>query len=149
MTVIGMGESKTPNSFISACNKFKYLDILAAAEDDEVEDAHKPQNALQSKKASKKSKEKPEQKKESSQELKTDLNTIRRALRTIVRENSDEDNWIFIGKVGNILGKRYPDFDVRNYGFTKLTPFLDSLDMFHIKGERKENSPPQYYVQLK
>ncbi len=149
MTVIGMGESKTPNSFISACNKFKYLDILATAEDDETEDVHKPQNAQQSKKASKKSKEKPEQKKESSQELKTDLNTIRRALRTIVRENSDEDDWIFIGKVGNILGKRYPDFDVRNYGFTKLTPFLDSLDMFYIKGERKENSPPQYYVQLK
>ena len=77
------------------------------------------------------------------------MNTIRRALRTIVRENSDEDNWIFIGKVGNILGKRYPDFDVRNYGFTKLTPFLDSLDMFEIKEERMENGSPQYYIHLK
>ena len=26
--VLGMGESKTPRSFISACNKFLYLDVL-------------------------------------------------------------------------------------------------------------------------
>lgn len=32
MIVVGMGERKTPKSFISACNRFKYLDILAAAE---------------------------------------------------------------------------------------------------------------------
>ena len=38
MTVIGMGESKTPNSFIAACNKFKYLDILSAADEEETED---------------------------------------------------------------------------------------------------------------
>ena len=28
MQVIGMGESKTPQPFISACNQFKYLDLL-------------------------------------------------------------------------------------------------------------------------
>ena len=39
MTVIGMGESKTPNSFIAACNKFKYLDILSAADEEEPEEA--------------------------------------------------------------------------------------------------------------
>ena len=39
MTVIGMGESKTPNSFIAACNKFKYLDILSAADEAEAEEA--------------------------------------------------------------------------------------------------------------
>ena len=38
MTVIGMGESKTPNSFIAACNKFKYLDILSAADEEEGEE---------------------------------------------------------------------------------------------------------------
>ena len=42
MTVIGMGESKTPNSFIAACNKFKYLDILSAADEEEPEEAPAP-----------------------------------------------------------------------------------------------------------
>ncbi len=163
MTVIGMGESKTPNSFIAACNKFRYLDILAAADEEEPEDdaaQYSPQfTQSQNKKGNSrkpgKPKAKDEPKPESRQEPdpgqnpQTSLRTIRRALKTIVRENSDEDNWIFIGKVGNILVKQYPDFDVRNYGFTKLTPFLDSLEMFEIKGERMENGKSQYYIHLK
>ena len=156
MTVIGMGESKTPNSFIAACNKFKYLDILSAADEEEPEEPVKPEQAKrpQPKKAARKTPAKPAKpelpKEEDPEEPKTSLRTIRRALRSIVRENSDEEDWIFIGKVGNILGKRYPDFDVRNFGFSKLTPFLDSLDMFEIKSQRKGGSAsPQMYVRLK
>ncbi len=101
-------------------------------------------------KAEKEPKQESKKQEKSIEEPRTSLRTIRRALRTIVRENSDEDNWIIIGKVGNILDKRYPDFDVRNFGFSKLTPFLDSLDMFEIKSERKDNnSSPQMYVRLK
>lgn len=171
MTVIGMGESKTPNSFIAACNKFKYLDILSAADEAEAEEAapkaepaKKP--AAQPKKtaqkaAAKKLKEEPKAEKEPKpaepkkqqekaiEEPRTSLRTIRRALRTIVRENSDEDNWIMVSQVGNLLDKRYTDFDVRNFGFSKLTPFLESLDMFEIKDMKKDSSSPQKYVRLK
>ena len=94
--------------------------------------------------------EPPRQPQPPREEPKTSLRTIRRALRSIVRENSEEDEWMIVGKVGNLLLKRYPDFDVRNFGFSKLTPFLDSLDMFEIKSERKDNSgSPQMYVRLK
>ena len=171
MTVIGMGESKTPNSFIAACNKFKYLDILSAADEAEAEEAapkaepaKKP--AAQPKKtaqkaAAKKPKEEPKAEKEPKpaepkkqqekaiEEPRTSLRTIRRALRTIVRENSDEDNWMMVSQVGNLLDKRYTDFDVRNFGFSKLTPFLESLDMFEIKDMKKDSSSPQKYVRLK
>ena len=173
MTVIGMGESKTPNSFIAACNKFKYLDILAAADEEEPEETVKQQEAAKKapaqKKAparktataSKKPKEDSKAEKEPKAETKkqqekaieeprTSLRTIRRALRTIARENSDEDNWIMVSQVGNLLDKRYTDFDVRNFGFSKLTPFLESLDMFEIKDMKKDgNSSPQKYVRLK
>ena len=171
MTVIGMGESKTPNSFIAARTKFKYLDILSAADEAEAEEAapkaepaKKP--AAQPKKtaqkaAAKKPKEEPKAEKEPKpaepkkqqekaiEEPRTSLRTIRRALRTIVRENSDEDNWIMVSQVGNLLDKRYTDFDVRNFGFSKLTPFLESLDMFEIKDMKKDSSSPQKYVRLK
>ena len=30
MYVIGMGEKKTPKAFISACEKFKYLEVLVS-----------------------------------------------------------------------------------------------------------------------
>lgn len=155
MTVVGMGESKTPNSFIAACNQFKYLDILSAAAEEEPEEPVRAEakKAAQKKPANRKSPAKPTAKQRDMpqrEEPKTSLRTIRKALRSIVRENSDEEDWIFIGKVGNLLGKRYPDFDVRNFGFSKLTPFLDSLDMFEIKSERKDsNSSPQMYVRLK
>ncbi len=170
MTVIGMGESKTPNSFIAACNKFKYLDILSAADEEEPEEAAAPKaepvkKAAQPKKAApkaaKKLKEEPKAEKEKPAETKkqqekaieeprTSLRTIRRSLRTIVRENSDEDNWMMVSQVGNLLDKRYPDFDVRNFGFSKLTPFLESLDLFEIKDLKKDgNSYAQKYVRLK
>lgn len=171
MTVIGMGESKTPNSFIAACNKFKYLDILSAADEAEAEEAApkaepakkpapQPKKTAQ-KAAAKKPKEEPKAEKEPKpaepkkqqekaiEEPRTSLRTIRRALRTIVRENSDEDNWIMVSQVGNLLDKRYTDFDVRNFGFSKLTPFLESLDMFEIKDMKKDSSSPQKYVRLK
>ena len=151
MTVVGMGESKTPNSFIAACNSFKYLDLLRSAEEEEPEEKQRP--AVKKKPtAQKKAPQKPAKAKEEppKEEPKTSLRTIRNALRTIVRENSDEDDWIFTGKVGNLLSKRYPDFDVRNFGFSKLTPFLDSLDMFEIRTERKDNAGPSLmYVRLK
>ena len=55
-----------------------------------------------------------------------------------------------VSQVGNLLDKRYPDFDVRNFGFSKLTPFLESLDMFEIQNMKKDpNSSPQKYVRLK
>ncbi len=149
MTVIGMGESKTPNSFIAACNKFKYLDILSEADEEEPEEPEKKPSAPKERKASVKKATAKARQNSGGSSPQTSLRAIRKALKAIVRENSDEDDWIFIGKVGNILTKRYPDFDVRNYGFTKLTPFLDSLDMFEIKGERQENGTSQYYIREK
>ena len=150
MTVVGMGESKTPNSFIAACSSFKYLDLLSNADEEELEEPQKPA-AKKKLAAQKKTPQKPAKaKEEPKEEPKTSLGTIRNALRSIVRENSDEDDWIFTGKVGNLLSKRYPDFDVRNFGFSKLTPFLDSLYMFEIRTERKDNAGPSLvYVRLK
>jgi hypothetical protein len=70
----------------------------------------------------------------------TPLETIEQAVLTIVRENSDEDDWVFIGDIGNMLLKRYPDFDVRNFGYKKLTPFIRSMSYFDIKSTRHGNS---------
>jgi uncharacterized LabA/DUF88 family protein/Fe-S-cluster formation regulator IscX/YfhJ len=124
MDVVGMGESKTPKAFISACNKFKYLDLLAMATDQPVEVP-----------AATTVKEVRDE-----DDNMTNLDTIKKAIITIAQENYDEDEWIFIGDIGNKLQKRYPDFDVRNYGYTKLTPFIKSLDLFDIKSERINGS---------
>lgn len=165
MTVVGMGERKTPKSFISACNRFKYLDILATAEQKEPEKPAQPEKSKQQPKQEKarpapKQEPKPEPKPEPEpapepcpepeEKQMTGLRTIKKAIRTIVAKNSDEDGWLFIGTIGNLLVKRYPDFDVRNFGFSKLTPFIESLDLFDIKSVRtRDSSVKLIYVKLK
>lgn len=113
MDVVGMGESKTPKAFISACNKFKYLDLLMIADESQIAEAKQASH-------------------DQEQDTMTSFEVIKKAIITIVQENSDEDEWMFIGDIGNKLQKRYPDFDVRNFGFSKFTPFIKSLDLFDI-----------------
>ena len=171
MLVVGMGERKTPKSFISACNRFKYLDILATSEaPQKAPKQEKPEPAEQPRPARQKpqKQEKPEPprqepqkqpeppREESGKEEPSKggdaigLATIKKALKAIARENSDEDGWVFIGTIGNLLVKRYPDFDVRNFGFSKLTPFLESVGLFDIKSVRApDNAGKLIYVKLR
>lgn len=108
MMVIGMGERKTPKPFSAACNVFKYLDILAEQSDDAQENTADPSK--------------------SDAESMTNQQTILRAMMNIINENGDEEKGLSIGELGSHLLKRYPDFDVRNYGYTKLSKFLSSFD---------------------
>lgn len=139
MTVIGMGESKTPTAFIAACNAFKYLDILYASGSEEEVEA---ENAEEKRPGARRSTRRSEangdsarrnaQKKEPAPQPQTKLSTIRRALRMIIQENSDDNDWISLANLGNQLAKRFPDFDVRNYGHKKLTTFVESLGDFEV-----------------
>ena len=113
--VLGMGERKTPTPFISACEQFKYLEVLAGTDDP------KKQSTKQGK-ANMASKAK-----------------ICKAIKTIVDESSDDDGWAYLGEVGKRLNKRFPDFDTRNYGYNKLTPFVASLKEFEIKSSKTNN----------
>ena len=55
----------------------------------------------------------------------------------------DEDGWLAVSMIGNLLVKRYPDFDVRNFGFSKLTPFVLSLGIFEVRTERGKDNARQ------
>lgn len=130
--VVGMGEKKTPGAFISACNKFKYLEVLEKSA--ELVNPTEPDGMTH----------------ESVVQM-TTLDTVKKSIITIVDEISDEDEWVPIAEVGNRLQKRFPDFDVRNYGFSKLTPFVKSLSIVEINSipnERNGNNK-LVYVRLK
>lgn len=129
MDVVGMGEKKTPKPFISACNRFKYLDILANTEEIAVKNVYtktKAKESFQYKKVAV----------DADGEMLGSLEEIKKAIITLVEENPDEDEWLFIGDLGNKLQKRYPDFDVRNFGYKKFTPFIKSLGLFELKIEK-------------
>ena len=147
MYVLGMGEQKTPQSFISACSKFSYIDLLYNASLPETqekkpakEDAKSGQTAKNGKKTAKKSD--AEQQKESAQPKEEPaarensgvrLKVIRKSLISIAEENSDDDGWISSSLLGNLLGRQYPDFDVRNFRYKKFVPFIESLGLFESR----------------
>ena len=54
-----------------------------------------------------------------------------------ISDLADDDGWAFLGDVGNLLQKKQPNFDSRNYGFQKLTPLIKSIKKFEI--ERRES----------
>ncbi len=97
MQVIGMGERKTPKPFAKACSVFKYLDVLY--ESDSLGDTDGQDNLLA-------------------------LATVEETIKKIISEYGDDSTAINIGELGSRLVKRHPDFDVRNFGYTKLSRFL-------------------------
>lgn len=134
MYVIGMGEKKTPKPFIAACEKFKYLEVLAAI----------PANSYGANAG---------ERTERQGTPKGDMANIEElidSIKIIVADSSDEEGWAFLGEVGKRLNKRYPDFDTRNYGHTKLTPLISSLKKFELQS-RKTNNPNiiHYYIRNK
>ncbi len=123
MRVIGIGEKKTLSPFITACDKFIYLEILGTNEDEEEEEES---NVKPEKVTPKKHSPKPHQ-----PIRKIDQKLIRLVSESI-SDIADENGWVFLGDLGNHMLKRNPDFDSRNYGFAKLLPLIKSLDRFEI-----------------
>ncbi|MDD2277730.1 MAG: NYN domain-containing protein [Bacteroidales bacterium] len=111
MKVFGFGERKTPKPFIVACDKFIYLEILKSSV---VSDSAKNQTQISTQKTEQENVQKIDKK-------------IINLISETVDDIADEDGWAFLGDVGNLLIKKRPDFDPRNYGFTKLTPLIKSL----------------------
>jgi uncharacterized LabA/DUF88 family protein/Fe-S-cluster formation regulator IscX/YfhJ len=117
MKVFGIGQKKTPNAFIVACDKFIYMEIipLFQTEAEEI-------NTTKTKASNPKPKSFVE--KINKESLKLIASTI--------NDLADENGWAFLGDVGNLVLKKQPNFDPRNYGFQKLTPLIKSLPQFEI-----------------
>lgn len=144
MQVIGMGESKTPKPFISACNQFKYLDLLYSnQQEEEKEEAPERRQETKSSTSAAQSKQKDGTPKDK------ELRRIRYTINSIIDKFSDEEGWLFSGKLGDQLSKRLPDFDVRNYGFSKLTPFVKSLGNYEIEKISNGSGQKQIYIRMK
>lgn len=118
MYVIGIGEKKTPEPFIVACDRFIYIEIL------------KKQPVEQPSSISKG--DKPKKSEHDSVTPK-----VIQLISSTISDLADDEGWAFLGDVGSLLMKKQPNFDSRNYGFEKLTPLINSTNKFEI--EQREN----------
>jgi len=120
--VIGIGEKKTPEPFIVACDRFIYIEILKQSDKDSDQSSEKG-----GKSSKKKNVDKITPK-------------VVRLISQTISDVADEDGWAFLGDVGSLLQKKQPNFDSRNYGFQKLTPMIHSIDKFEIESRTNQNS---------
>ena len=104
MHVIGMGEKKTPKPFSTACNAFKYLEIISDEETQEQPETDR-----------------------------VEMKTLESAIIRIIAENANLQEEINIGELGSRLQGRFPDFDVRNYGYSKFSRFLKDFDCLNFR----------------
>jgi len=124
--VYGIGERKTPMAFISACDKFIYLEILSP--EIPVED---PEEKTTSRKSTfKKYKKKPQ---------KRIPRSVSKLILSSIDDVADESGWAFLGDVGNLLMKKSPDFDPRNFGYQKLTPLIRAINGIEIDERETSN----------
>ena len=119
MLVIGIGEKKTPNPFIIACDKFIYIEILRKQSEDKADPKESNKSSFD---------------KITNKEINVIVSSI--------NDLSDEEGWAFLGDVGSLIQKKRPNFDSRNYGFEKLTPLIKSIGNFEI--EQRENSKSKH-----
>ena len=139
MKVIGIGERKTPSPFIIACDKFIYIEIINSS-------SSAPDSVIIRKKPGKPSRKKPRSEENDQQ------NQIRRAKSLIsssITDLADETGWAYLGDVGNLILKKKPDFDARNYGFAKLTPLIRSLDFEIDERDSGQNNIRHIYIRNK
>jgi len=137
--VIGIGERKTPSAFIAACDKFTYIEVIFErfAEADlgdssndnvngnglhnevDVHNEHQPQ-ALRRSKYGTSSNGK-------TQKVPTQIIEL---IADSVADLAGEDGLVFMGELGNLILKKQPDFDHRNFGYKSLSAMIKSIDRF-------------------
>ncbi|AWG23416.1 Maebl [Flavobacterium faecale] len=142
MKVIGIGEKKTPNSFIVACDRFVYIEVLDGAIKKKTK---KPATSSNNTATVNTKKQAP------AKTLNTiDIQTID-LIEDTIEDIGDDSGWAFLGDVGNLIVKKKPEFDPRNYGFSKLTPMLKSLtDILEIDERDSDKKGIKHvYVRLK
>ncbi len=116
ITVYGFGERKTPKAFVSACDKFVYLDLLDTGAQGESK-----------------------VKKASVAEFKRNTRLVN-LFRSTIDASSDDTGWANLGRVGSNIAKHSPDFDPRNYGYTKLGELVAASKLFQMEERQAANT---------
>lgn len=136
MYVIGIGERKTPGPFIVACDKFIYIEVIrerlkSAREAKQAQTRKKTEKTVEktaekvtAKKSTAKAPEKPAEKRVPDE--------IVELIADSVADLADEDGYADMSNLGNLIIKKRPDFDPRNFGFSKLSNMMKHLTRFEV-----------------
>ena len=129
--VIGIGERKTPSAFISACDKFTYIEVIherfaeAASDENETQDAAGEQNSALTQAVPRNKPQHTERPRSSKVP-----DAIVELIADSVADLAGDSGSVFMGELGNLILKKQPDFDHRNFGYKSLSAMIKSIDRF-------------------
>jgi hypothetical protein len=134
--VYGLGQRKTPQSFVEACDKFIFLEVLggsgdaeeSASDEDPDEEAADPG-------------------KDSASSTDGDLHSL--MTRSVNKSPQDDDDWTALGSLGNLLNRTDPSFDPRTYGARKLSDLVKQLPYLETRSVKGSSGRSELYVRLK
>ncbi|MDD4324604.1 MAG: NYN domain-containing protein [Eubacteriales bacterium] len=133
--VYGMGEMKTPNPFIAACDRFIFLEVLQRNHDESQAVSEVKESEPKKTTARQDNSSRPRTQRAAKD--KTAINKIDRKLINLIsssiKDVEDDNGWAFLAEVGNMINKKQPSFDSRNYGFDKLSNLVQSIDKFEVQ----------------
>lgn len=123
MRVIGVGQRKTPKAFVEACEKFVFLEVLAADGGES---------------------------KQTAEQAKDDQPPPIQSLLTkaLNRVESDDHDWAPLSALGNHLNRIDPAFDPRNYGFGKLSDLVKAQAFLETKSVTGAGGHGHLWVRL-
>ena len=133
--VIGIGEKKTPKAFIAACDRFTYIEVIRKNTADAKHSHEQPEVVPGITWSVSQSAPKPvprdnENARSKPQKLPKEI--INLLADSIADLSSDDGGGVFMGELGNLLRRKKPDFDCRNYGYKTLSALIKSVDRFAI-----------------
>lgn len=137
MTVIGIGEKKTPAPFIASCNKFIYIEILQREVRQIAPVRTKARSSIQRRGTSA-----------------PVVIAVDQKLSSLVQDNindlTEEDEWVSLGALGNHILKKHPEFDPRNFGHKKLIDLIKTVPQVEVD-ERPSGKKgvTHFYVRVK
>ena len=123
--VIGVGEKKTPEAFINACNQFIYCENLAVT----GETRKKPRGKLG---------------KKGKPGTPDPLPLLIQGFETAAKE----EEWVYLAAMGNILRQLDSAFDPRTYGHQQLQSLIKDYPETFVLKQDKSKKPPVVYVAL-
>jgi hypothetical protein len=123
-TVYGMGERKTPEAFISACDKFIFFEVL------------KPTPPLDSAPSAPPS-------------PLPDVPELRGLLTAAVQTTARDNGWAMLSAVGASIAKNNPSFDERNYGFSKLGELVRKQPYLEVRETPDSTGVVHLHVRLR
>lgn len=106
--VIGMGKSNASKAFITACNEYKFLDIISEDEEEEAQE-HIKESAI------------------------TPLPEIKAAINLMLQQAENSGEMLNMGSAKSQLQRTFADFDERNYGFSLFRKFIEVNTNFGVK----------------